>query len=127
MLVQQLYWLLKELGFGFKVLKDPRRWSGLGGLRTTKKKDIKHFLEIGGSLTHIRIRKSKKAGIYSNNNFFKQTLLKAIYELLQKYEISKHFPTLEDAKKYAKHLIDEFLILRNKFQKLEEDSLKNQI
>ncbi len=119
-LVKQLHAVLKKLDFNPKIVKDLREWSKVGGMRITRKKDIIRFLEIGGSLTYVRIHKSKKAGIYNNNNFFKQTLLKASCELLKKYGTSKHFSTLEEAKKYVEYLKSELIKLRNKLQKVEE-------
>jgi hypothetical protein len=125
-LLNQLQQLLSILGFHFNFIRDTRTWSKLGGIMTWRKEDISHFLQIGGFLTDVKVSKSKKNGIYNNNSFFKQALLKCACEILSNYATSKHFPTEFHARKYMKFFMEKiFIPYRDKFQQLEERKRKN--
>lgn len=57
-LVVQWLKISKSLGFsGFHVIKNKKNWSGIGGISTTMKDDLKHFLELGGFLNGVKIGK----------------------------------------------------------------------
>jgi len=118
-LVVQLKEILFSLGFSFNIKKDSREWSKIGGLITFKKKDVVHFLEIGGFLTTVKVSKSEKEGIDNNNSFFKQALLYTACEIIKNYNTSKHFRTKEEAEKWGREFMESiFVPLRNKFQEL---------
>jgi len=118
-LVAQLKEILSSLGFSFNIKKDSRKWSKIEGLITFKKKDVIHFLEIGGFLTPVKVSKSEREGVDNNNSFFKQALLYTACEIIKNYNTSKHFRTKLEAEKWGRRFMDfVFIPLRNKFQKL---------
>jgi hypothetical protein len=116
-LLLQLNKLLRKVGFHFNVKKDPRSWSGMGGLITFRKSDILLFCKIGGFLTNIRISKSNKKGSLNNNGFFKQTIFLASCELMKNFTTSKHFSTIYEAKIYAKKIWKILCVTEIKFKR----------
>jgi hypothetical protein len=95
-LSEELIRLCGDLGLCAKIKKDKRCWSGIGGIRITRKKDIKKIISHG-PMTNVKISKksSRFAGIEKKKIC---SLVKSIYE--NDISCSKSFKNRELGEKY---------------------------
>jgi len=52
--------ILKDVGLNFNISKSKQTWSGVYGLYTAKKDNIKFFKELGGFIEGVKIKQNSK-------------------------------------------------------------------
>lgn len=82
---------------GFSITKDKGSWSGINGIKTASKKDLEHFLNLGGFLKGAKVGR----GSPYYYGFDKQEVLLALLKFM---EISKKLSGVQELHSKIKNL-----------------------
>lgn len=109
-LVNNLIELSNKLGFKAVMHKDKRNWSGIGGLRIYRKKDLIKFTKLG-PITNVKV--SSKSPRF--NGFTKRGLCLATNEILQWPKLHWSFKNKSEAQKLKEKLDKKLLEIIKKY------------
>ena len=103
-IVKELKKLYGELNLTAKIKKDKRNWYGLGGIRVTKRDNIKEIIKRG-PITSVKI--SNKSPRFKGIK--KRKICELIGEIYKKLPSSKHFKDKNQAESFKKENYEKML------------------
>tara|TARA_Y100000310_G_scaffold343906_1_gene453823 strand:+ start:19 stop:879 length:861 start_codon:yes stop_codon:yes gene_type:complete len=103
-LVKDLNRLCMEIGLSPKIKKDKRKWSGIAGVKVTKRDEMKRIVKLG-PLTNVKVSRHSKRF----QGVKKKKICLLIGQIYRDLPLSRHFKNKIEAEEFRKENYDKML------------------